>query len=236
MNTIRVAVSIVLSLVCISTLAQVASKQNETISSSTGDSQLRNLINVNGTLFFAAKDSSHGIELWKSNGSAQGTLMVKDIFPGAPSSSPSSFINLNGVLFFIANNGKNGIELWKSDGTESGTVLIKDIYEGKGSSSPSYITNLNGVLYFSASDSVHSTELWRSDGTSKGTTLVKDINLEPRTITLFSPLSTITPESLQATREPSSGKKAMEFTPAPSAPRRQGLPGKRAVSYPNDKK
>lgn len=154
----------------------------------TGDSQLRNLININGTLYFAAKDSSHGIELWKSNGTAAGTVMVKDIFPGSSSSAPSSFTNVNGVLFFAANNGKNGIELWKSDGTFSGTTLVKDIYPGSGSSSPAYLVNLNGQLYFSANDSIHSTELWRSDGTIGGTSLVKDINLESNDVGLYNKL------------------------------------------------
>ncbi|NIP52547.1 MAG: hypothetical protein GWN61_15505, partial [candidate division Zixibacteria bacterium] len=40
------------------------------------------LINVNGTLFFAASDGIHGYELWKSDGTAAGTVMVKDINPG----------------------------------------------------------------------------------------------------------------------------------------------------------
>jgi len=154
----------------------------------TGDSQLRNLVAINGTLYFAAKDSSHGIELWKSNGTAAGTVMVKDIFPGSSSSAPSFFTNVNGTLFFTANNGKNGIELWKSDGTYSGTVLVKDIYPGYGSSAPAYLVNLNGLLYFSANDSIHSTELWKSDGSILGTSLVKDINLESNDVGLYNKL------------------------------------------------
>src|ERR1043165_9816925 len=43
-------------------------------------------VNVNGTVYFTADDGVHGRELWKSNGSAAGTTMVKDIVPG-PSSS-----------------------------------------------------------------------------------------------------------------------------------------------------
>src|SRR5689334_5427015 len=40
------------------------------------------LTNVNGTLFFVADDGSHGVELWKSDGTNAGTVMVKDIYPG----------------------------------------------------------------------------------------------------------------------------------------------------------
>ena len=42
-----------------------------------------NLTNVNGTLFFAADDGTHGNELWKSDGTAAGTVLVKDINTGS---------------------------------------------------------------------------------------------------------------------------------------------------------
>jgi ELWxxDGT repeat protein len=69
------------------------------------------LINVHGTLFFEAHDGTHGYELWKSNGSAAGTTMVKNIRAGASGSNPSQLLNLNGLLAFVANDGTNGVEL-----------------------------------------------------------------------------------------------------------------------------
>lgn len=36
---------------------------------------------MNGVLFFKANDGVHGGELWKSNGTEAGTVMVKDIDP-----------------------------------------------------------------------------------------------------------------------------------------------------------
>ena len=47
-----------------------------------GDSGPSDLTNVNGTLYFQADDGVHGFELWKSDGTAAGTVMVKDINPG----------------------------------------------------------------------------------------------------------------------------------------------------------
>src|SRR5262249_7365029 len=147
-----------------------------------------NLTDLNGTLFFTASDGN-GTELWKSDGTAAGTTLVKDIFPGThreygygnwrdvPNSSfPSSLTAVNGTLFFSADDGANDTELWRSDGTAAGTVLVKDIFPGGRpfwnhfGSNPGNLSHVNGTLYFSANDGTNGTELWRSDGTAAGTT------------------------------------------------------------------
>src|SRR5687767_9483847 len=53
-------------------------------------------INVNGTIYFEANDGVHGIELWKSDGTSVGTVMVKDINPGMENGLIGSIVNLNG--------------------------------------------------------------------------------------------------------------------------------------------
>ena len=127
-----------------------------------GNSSPFDLTEVNGMLFFRAVDSSHGSELWKSDGTEAGTVRIKDIYPGTGSSLPGDgeLTNVNGTLFFRADDGSSGWELWKSDGTEAGTVRVKDIYPGSGSSELHYLTNVNGTLFFSADDGSHGSELW----------------------------------------------------------------------------
>lgn len=124
----------------------------------------------------------HGSELWKTDGTETGTVMLKDINTSAAgaSSSPAHFIKLNNALYFTANDGMHGDELWKTDGTDAGTVLVKDINAtAGGSSNPSGFTEFNGAYYFEADDGVHGVELWKTDGTETGTLLVKDINPTP---------------------------------------------------------
>jgi ELWxxDGT repeat protein len=70
------------------------------------------LTNVGGTLFFAATDAAHGRELWSSNGTAAGTSLVGDIFPGGTGSYPTVLTDVGGTLFFSANDGTHGRELW----------------------------------------------------------------------------------------------------------------------------
>ena len=75
--------------------------------------------------YFSADDGTDGQELWKSDGTADGTTMVKDIAPGSASSSPQSLTNVDGTLYFVANDGSGSNQLWKSDGTAGGTSLVQ---------------------------------------------------------------------------------------------------------------
>ena len=134
------------------------------------------LMPINGALYFSAMDGTNGYELWKTDGTDAGTIMVKNINPAAANSNPSNLVNLNGVLYFTADDGTNGKELWKSDGTDAGTVMIKNINPGSNSSDPSYLTVINGTIYFAATDGSNGAELWKSDGTDAGTIMIKNIN------------------------------------------------------------
>ena len=124
-------------------------------------------------VYFAANDGSNGIELWKSDGTEAGTVMVRDIDSDG-NSRPDDLVVLDNSLYFEARQSTSGYELWKSDGTEAGTVLVKDIQEGTKSSNPNNIYAANGSLLFRADDGVHGYGLWTSDGTEGGTLLVRD--------------------------------------------------------------
>jgi ELWxxDGT repeat protein len=134
-------------------------------------------IAVGDTYFFAADDGEHGTELWKSDGTEAGTVLVKDINPGSEGSDPYAFHVLNDTLFFFAETPGFGTEVWYSDGTEAGTNILRDIRPGgnSGISFASVMTVAGDLLFFTANTPETDRELWRSDGTPEGTMLVKDI-------------------------------------------------------------
>ena len=141
------------------------------------------LTNVNGTVFFAAyADEDSGLELWKTDGTAAGTVHVYT-FGALNSYGNSTIANLTAVgstLFFTVTDPTTGNELWSSDGTTAGTGLVKDIYPGYqgstvASSFPNNLLNVDGTLYFFASGT-SGAGLWKSDGTEAGTVLIQNVD------------------------------------------------------------
>ena len=133
----------------------------------------------NGGVVFRRLDISGGTgsELWKSDGTDAGTVIVKDINPDAGHSVPDGLSVMGNYVYFSANDGTAGTELWRSDGTAAGTKLVKDIWDGADAgASPIEYSGIvsNGVhAYFfaTAPNDVNgdATEIWRTDGTAAGT-------------------------------------------------------------------
>src|SRR5262249_20724644 len=131
------------------------------------------LRDLGGVLVFAANaDNLNTFKLWRSDGTAAGTMLVKDIQLGLL----DEVVDVPGGLLFAADDGTNGTELWATDGTTAGTTLVKDINPGAGSSGPNAFHAVGTSIFFIANDGTHGQELWVTDGTPAGTTLVKDVN------------------------------------------------------------
>jgi ELWxxDGT repeat protein len=115
-------------------------------------------------------------ELWKTDGTVSGTVLVKTINATSGSASTSDLITIGSAAFFVADDGVNGYELWKTDGTPSGTNLVKEIAPtGDSGATPGNLTALGDTLLFTAGDGVNGRELWVSDGTEAGTSMVSNI-------------------------------------------------------------
>lgn len=130
-----------------------------------------------GVVFFTTKDTEHGWELWKTDGTEAGTVFVKDINPEALDASPGSVLAHGGKAYFAATDVGHGRELWVTDGTESGTHLVRDVYPGTADSNPYQITSSGPYLYFAANGEDVGVEIWRTDGSEEGTILLRNINL-----------------------------------------------------------
>ena len=103
---------------------------------------------VNDSILFRAGIQGQGNELWKSDGTASGTELLKDIRAGSGSSSPTQFTVMGDHLYFVATDGVHGKELWKSDGTTTGTVLVHDIKSGSSNAGINYIATMGSEVYF----------------------------------------------------------------------------------------
>ena len=130
-------------------------------------------VEVNGTLYFGARDARFGWELWKTDGSSAGTVRVKHFGADWYYQPSGGLANVDGLLFFWADNGVTGKELWRSDGTATGTILIKDILPGRVGLSIGGWESVNDTLFFSVRNGVSGQELWKSDGSTTGTVRIK---------------------------------------------------------------
>lgn len=137
--------------------------------------------------FFAASDPVHGVELWCTDGTPEGTRLVSDINVGAASSSPQQLTNYNGYVYFLASNGTGPPALWQSDGTAAGTILVSNL----GGSTPIQVSVINGRLQILTNDTTVGYESWISDGTTAGTLPISSPLLVSATVS-WSPVTLTT--------------------------------------------
>jgi len=64
------------------------------------------------TIYFSANDGVNGVELWKSKGTSETTLLVQNIASGASASDPAECTLLGTSVLFRASDDSAGAELW----------------------------------------------------------------------------------------------------------------------------
>ncbi len=128
-------------------------------------------VELGGHLYFAADDGQHGRELWRTDGTSEGTRMITDLCPGPCSSLPSELTVFNGRVAFSATDGFHGREIWLSDGTRQGTVMPRDLCPGSCSTinEESDSVVVGGRLFFLGRPLTGGYRLGVTDGSAEGT-------------------------------------------------------------------
>jgi ELWxxDGT repeat protein len=127
-------------------------------------------------LLFTADNGEKGEELWISDGTSQGTFLLKDIHPGSQGTDISKPTLVGNQLFFMVDSSGSTPELWCTDGTTDGTRLVKSFPQGANAFDFSLSALPSGTLMLQRTNGQGAHELWRSTGTSAGTTQLKQIN------------------------------------------------------------
>ena len=116
-----------------------------------GFQSVEEMVSMDGILYLVPDDGIHGKELWRSDGTFEGTFLVKDICEGYQGSNPTNLIVYKNEIYFAANDNLHGTELWKSNGTEAGTVMVANIKPDtepyNNGSLPSNFTLYNNLLF-----------------------------------------------------------------------------------------
>lgn len=120
----------------------------------------------NGVLVFAVEEPNAATRLWRSDGTAEGTMALGDVQPAF-----EGFVAAGTHAYFTTRTGPR--ELWRSDGTAEGTVAIPlpdgvAPFTGFGSGAP-----LGNQLLFRGSDAAHGAEPWITDGATA--TMIGDL-------------------------------------------------------------
>lgn len=112
----------------------------------------------NGKAYFAATTVTGGTELWSTDGTPDGTVMVGDIVAGTGSSSPGNLVATPDSLYFTATDRSNGRELWRIDkgslAPQRLTTLTTDVEQVQASAR-------GGVMF-----STTAREIYRFDGSN----------------------------------------------------------------------
>src|SRR5260370_27855361 len=132
-----------------------------------GASSLSSLTAFGNSIVYSANDALLGVEPFISDGTANGTRVLRDIMVADASSQPFHLTPALGGLWFFTVNDNGTYTLWFTSGTGASTRAVKDLRGNNGL--PVMVGECAGLLYFGACEVPGSCGIWRTAGTPSGT-------------------------------------------------------------------
>lgn len=147
-----------------------------------GDALPMDLVIYNEKLYFTADDGVHGHELWVSDGTEEGTVLLKDLNDFLTSSNPQNFYLHNGKVFFTTNLSLGNVNFWQTNGTEEGTIPL--YFSEIESRAPQNFISYNGELFFTTMHGYDDFKFWKYN--ADGLTQIIYENTPSGQLTVFS--------------------------------------------------
>ena len=149
------------------------------------------LADVNGTLVFAAANNGTNYEPWRSDGTAAGTEIIRDLNGSTTNGTFQidqirpwkSLQVVNGVGYFIGSPESMLGGLWRTDGTSAGTFRIVPLFDGGDTNPANTLTRVGNRLFFvKQNGGIHNEYvLWTSDGTVAGSVPLRAFTVDTST-------------------------------------------------------
>lgn len=140
-------------------------------------SGLKMLIEHKGLVYFTADHPEFGLEIWVSDGTTEGTYLLKDIGPDQAVTYVNNIVVYKDEVYFSSNSRSilygslTNYTLWKTDGTTEGTVIVKEFEDDNDIRKMQVI---GSHLYLTIPGDRPYNALWISDGTEENTRLLID--------------------------------------------------------------
>lgn len=137
-----------------------------------GRGQPSTAVVLSGEQYFFGRDSDGDVELWKTDGTPDGTVKVSTTNNAG---ALDTLRAADGFVFFLA-EAEDGFEPWASDGTEAGTIRLREAEPGNGINPSDGVAAIGDHVLFAARDEDNGEEPWITDGTRQGTRILVDLS------------------------------------------------------------
>ncbi|WP_338068637.1 ELWxxDGT repeat protein, partial [Archangium gephyra] len=132
-------------------------------------------VTASGTVYFSARDGNNASALWRTDGTPEGTRLVRQFATGTASGFLLELATVGDTLYLTVNDERLGTRLFKSDGTPEGTVELPQPERGP-LDRPGELTACDGRVFFRDPRG-----LWTLEGTPERPVLLASVNIYPQT-------------------------------------------------------